>query len=447
MEKMSHLQPMNFGALCSAFQSTLPDLIWNPRHLFDSGLNSPTQEYIVFLLFSLLYTDKELETLEDISELGVTGKDASYYFHQKRRINRAIRNRALEESTDRIQKNIELRILSRLDLAHKDRLLRAIQQLVAQFPEDQDRMDLRDYLGLSLDTVGENSSLLSRFLAKCVRCCLLLPNTPAERNKLRVLNRPPKIGEKNDPYRLVSRDIGSSAVMIQVQDVSGYLSPRTFFAFDLACRYIMQKCLIIQQISYGGAAIQIHVSHFPVKGYQLRRLKKSEISQAVTFVRKHENEFLRKRSWGTRRLSEMVENGLQLGKWQAWGYFDPGGCLISFLDHKCRKDTSIELGVMLVDPDYRGDHLASSLLFFFELMYAHCRLFGGTYLENRPMINTFKTANFTRILYFDPATGEKVSQIKERIDPKHPDNLAYDTYSVYFYAESLLVRAFRMKQR
>ena len=58
MEKMSHLQPMNFGALGSAFQSTLPDLIWNPRHLFDSGLNSPTQEYIVFLLFSLLYTDK-----------------------------------------------------------------------------------------------------------------------------------------------------------------------------------------------------------------------------------------------------------------------------------------------------------------------------------------------------------------------------------------------------
>ena len=117
MEKMSHLQPMNFGALCSAFQSTLPDLIWNPRHLFDSGLNSPTQEYIVFLLFSLLYTDKELETLEDISELGRTGKDASHYFHQKRRINRTIRNSSLEERTDRIQTNQKLRRFLRLALA------------------------------------------------------------------------------------------------------------------------------------------------------------------------------------------------------------------------------------------------------------------------------------------------------------------------------------------
>ena len=74
-----------------------------------------------------------------------------------------------------------------------------------------------------------------------------------------------------------------------------------------------------------------------------------------------------------------------------------------------------------------------------QLKYAHCRLFGGTYEENNAMHQTFSTTDFVRILYNDH--GEKIDKIKERINPECPDE-AFDTYSIYFFSESLLTRAF-----
>lgn len=58
----------------------------------------------------------------------------------------------------------------------------------------------------------------------------------------------------------------------------------------------------------------------------------------------------------------MIQNGLDTGKWSAYGYFD-GGNLIAYLDNKLRIDGSVELGALLTEPKYRRYHLASTALF------------------------------------------------------------------------------------
>ena len=101
------------------------------------------------------------------------------------------------------------------------------------------------------------------------------------------------------------------------------------------------------------------------------------------------------------------------------------------------------MGVLLTDPAYRGTQLASSLIYFFQLLFPHNRIFGGTYVENSSMRNTFSSTNFTQIQYYDSRLSKRTSTVKERIDPAHPDDTNYDTDSVYYFAESLLVRAYR----
>lgn len=139
----------------------------------------------------------------------------------------------------------------------------------------------------------------------------------------------------------------------------------------------------------------------------------------------------------------MAFNGLTSKKWNAYGYFDPEGNLIAYLDAKIRLDGSVELGILLIDSKCRGMGLASSLMFFFEIMFAPCRVFGGTYESNKKMRKTFLTTNFVQILYYNSETNEKTKMIKERINEEYPEDREMDGYSVYYFSESLLTRLFK----
>lgn len=89
--------------------------------------------------------------------------------------------------------------------------------------------------------------------------------------------------------------------------------------------------------------------------------------------------------------------------------------------------------------------MATSLIYFFKILYPYSRLFGGTYEENKSMRRTFDTTGFTGILYYDQQADKMTKKIAERIDPVHPTDKTKDTNSVYYFSESMMIMAFRAK--
>ena len=206
---------------------------------------------------------------------------------------------------------------------------------------------------------------------------------------------------------------------------------------------IRRQSLIIKSVNYSTGVIQVNYDRFPKSGYTLRRLKAKDADIARNFIREHETEFHAKRGWNGRLLSDMASNGLLIEKWVAYGYFDPAENIIAYLDAKLRVDGGVELGIALTDNQYRGMQLASSLIYFFKLLFPYSRLFGGTYEENRSMRRTFNATGFIQILYYNRQTGNTTSMIRERIDPEHLEDESRDTNSVYYFSESPMTGVFR----
>lgn len=432
---------LNFGNTCQVFQRVLSDRMRDADCLNERREEKKySQNKIVELLLGLMYTDVEIGKVEDFM-IKYALKDISNLFNNKRRLSREVCQYAQQNITDIIKKNIENRILKQLNDTQKEMLLVEMKKLVEKLPKDKDYMGLRDYLGITFQTEEENR-FFSSFLAKCIRFSLLMPNTPGERVKWSRINECPNVSRKDDPYRLVSNDQGSKAVIIQLIDHSGYSQMKTFHNFEAVVSTILQRNLIINNVEFLNGQIHVYYDRFSKQGYKLRMLKKKDFAGAREFVEKYEFEFCRKRCWGDNRLSNMVFIGLTSEIWTAYGYYSPENHLISYLDVKERIDGGIELGVMLTDKAYRGMYLATSLVFFFRLMFAYCRLFGGTYYKNFAMKRTFHCAGFSRIQYYDHNTGQKTHMIKERVNPEHPEDEEFDEYSVYYFAESVINKAY-----
>lgn len=439
------MYPLNLGSFCQALDIALPDRVWK----LSAGSTakgdedkSPNHRDIVTAVLLLPYNDEALDKLDQaISE--VSDRDASKYFNNQGRVKKQIRAYARSVGLDVIQNNLEARILRNVSRQRQQLLLEDVKALVRKLPQDEDRTGLRDYLGLSHSGTENYSPLYSRFMAKCAQFCLFMPNTPGERANWGWPNQAPDAGRRGDPYRLVSDDFGSSAITVRFQDVRGFQNPKDYHCFDSLTERIRRQSLIIKSVNYSTGVIQVNYDRFPESGYTLRRLKAKDADTARNFIREHETEFHAKRGWNGRLLSDMASNGLLIEKWTAYGYFDPAENIIAYLDAKLRVDGGVELGIALTDNQYRGMQLASSLIYFFKLLFPYSKLFGGTYEENRSMRRTFNATGFIQILYYNRQTGNTTSMIRERIDPEHPEDESRDTNSVYYFSESPMTEVFR----
>lgn len=436
---------LNFGAFCSALEDIQPQALWKPylnSKIIEENNHSIIQPDIVTAVMLLPYNDKDLDELdEEISE--ISGPYANKCVRNKSKVKDEIRRYTRTISLDKLQCNIESRIIHYLTKQQQAQLLEALKELVRQLPSDSDPTGLKIYLDLYYSYNGDNLRY-SNFLAKCVQFCLLMPNTHGERPKQAWFNKSSIAGEL-DPYRLVSNDIGSTAISVSLFDIGKFQAPKEFHCFDKLIQEILNQCLIIKNIDCSSGVIRVISDQFPKGGYMLRRLEKTDADMAQQFIRCHEQEFRQKRSWDGVPLSSMAYEGLWSGIWTAYGYFSPDGKLISYLDAKLRIDGGVELGIALTDPQFRGMQLATSLIYFFRLLYAHGRLFGGTYEENKSMRRTFDTTGFTGIMYYNPQTDKITKKIAERIDLMHPEDKSRDTNSVYYFAESLMTLAFCAK--
>lgn len=436
---------LNFGAFCSALEDIQPQTLWKPYlndRIIEGRNNSIVQPDIVTAVMLLPYSDKDLDELdEEISE--IPGPYANRCVRNKSKVKDEIRKYTRTVGLDKLQHNIESRIIHYLTKQQQAQLLEALKALVRQLPLNEDPTGLKVYLDLYYSDNGDNLRY-GNFLAKCVQFCLLMPNTPGETAKLAWFNKGSIAGER-DPYRLVSDDVGSTAISVSLFDIREFQEPKEYHCFDKLIQRIINQCLIIKNIDCSSGAIHVISDRFPKNGYILRRLEKTDADMAQQFIRCHEEEFRQKRSWDGVPLSTMAYEGLEAEIWTAYGYFSPDGKLISYLDAKLRIDGGVELGIALTDPQFRGMQLATSLIYFFRLLYAHWRLFGGTYEENRSMRRTFDTTGFTGIMYYDRKTDKITKKIAERIDLMYPEDKSKDTNSVYYFAESLMTLAFYAK--
>ena len=419
--------PVNFSAVCNIFSSVLGAEI--------------SQLDIIELLFSLAYPADDQDHRE--SWLALSASTVCKYFNNQHGVDKEVKSVVRENITDSIQNNFERRVYLHMTPDQKQLLLLQFQELVNRLQPDDDPMNLHSYLGVGVPAEGENWGVYTRFIAKCIRFAMLLPNTQSAKIQWGIFNDAPSVSRKSDPYRLVYQDPGSSVVTIKLIDETKYGRIQRFHSFELLAESILRKNLILRRISCETGTILVRYAQFSQEGFQFRRLRKSDFPAAREFIRLHSDEFKKKRSWRGRELYDMVYNGLNTGMWTAYGYFDPDGKMIAYLDAKYRQDGGIELGALLTDPVYRGTQLASSLMYFFQLLFPNNRIFGGTYVENTSMRNTFSTTSFTQIQYYDSRLSKRTSTIKERIDPRHPNDTNYDTDSVYYFAESLVVRAYR----
>ena len=436
---------LNFGAFCSVLEDIQPQAIWKPYvndRILEGKNSSVIQPDIVTAVMLLPYSDKELEEL-DYETFEISGPYANRCVHNKSKVRGKIQKYVRTVGLDKLQHNIESRIIRYLTKQQQAQLLEALKTLVRQLPLNEDPTGLKIYLGLYYLDNGDNLRYIN-FLAKCVQFCLLMPNTPGETAKKSVFDKGPVAGE-SDPYRLVSDDVGSTAISVSLFDIREFQAPKEYHCFDKLIQQIISQCLIIKNIDCSSGAIHVISDRFPKNGYILRRLEKTDAGMVQQFIQCYEEEFRQKRSWDGVPLSAMAYEGLWNEIWTAYGYFSPDGKLISYLDAKLRIDSGVELGIALTDPRFRGMQLATSLINFFRLLYSHCRLFGGTYEENRSMRRTFNTTGFTEIMYYDKITDKRTKKIAERIDPMHPEDKSKDTNSVYYFAESLMTLAFYAK--
>ena len=444
--------PLNFGSFCAVIQDIVPKGTW---WFYEMGEQNKRQKLskhdTVMIVFSLVYSEGELEHLDE-DVLGISDKDGHSYFNNERRVSNKKFCKHIEEKkivlTDVIEKNFRERIWCKIDAELRANLVMQLRELVNRHQSDEDPMNLRGYIGAENYIEGENDRLCCRFVAKCLKFCLFAPNTQGETVKWDVLNEVPYAYRKGDPYRLVSGDDGSTVVKWVFIDNRRYRKKREYYDYNLLTQTILRENLILTNVTCGANVIEVHYQRFEDSRYQLRRLKgKKDAEKARDFIREHESEFQRKRSWRGRKLSDMAWDGLITNKWNAYGYFDPQGKLIAYLDVKIRIDGSAELGILLVDTACRQMGLASSLMIFYEIMFAPCRIFGGTYETNKKMRNTFLATGFVQIWYYNSETKERVPMLKERINEDYPDDPEMDGNSVYFCAESLITRLFRVTKQ
>lgn len=200
-----------------------------------------------------------------------------------------------------------------------------------------------------------------------------------------------------------------------------------FHHFESCLNFIMSNGFLILDIKVTITTIRIIVYK---TNYILKRIQKC--SDAVKLLKPYVDEFKPKFSWKGLNIADMGEHGFNTGIWIAYGYYDADR-LIAVCDYKIRLDQDIEVGIMCVDKDYRGEELAKSLLYFFRLKFFSSRLFSGTYNGNDNMIRAFIGTGFTPVIFHNVEDENVINGTNIIYDRVNKEKF----YSVYYTANPL----------
>lgn len=434
---------LNLGNLCELFRQLRPQNIWAPpksqKESWTKKSGSATQADILTLIYSMVWE----RTLPG----RVNVKHASNIFNHKESAANFVQDQALHCDTSCIQDNFKRHFFDDLSVMDRRKLVQSLQELVMESDLGSDQLNLEWYLGYDYVKDDRTDLLTCQFAANCIRVALVSSNKEGTYKGSEVLRHLPENVEHYDPYSRDYHKANSTALQFRLIEVNGPGQEReaaVYHSHERMLEHILKHGVIITGICCEHGLIRLYCQAGQTQRFTLRRLEEADAERAVAFVDRHLNEFRPKKSWGKpmesgrqRTLTDMVREGLK-GKWTAYAYFDEKGEIAAYLDYKMRSNAEIELGVQLTETAYRKKKLATGLVNFYRFKFMNNCLFVSTFEENAAMRKVLKENGFRENYFYDPKSKLAINLVRERINPRDPENEKLWTNSVYYFANKLL---------
>lgn len=429
---------LNFGNLCHVFDEVTNGLLWVPDLLGDKGgkiKSGIKHENVVDTLYSLVLSDDDLSVLGT----GTTPSTASKLWTHKCDVQDYIRKRALQndKAVELICKNFEKRIFINLNDHQRHNLLTGLQKLIIATPDGQIPQMFREHISLYYSK--ETYEICCKAIAECIYLCFVTTNNIKCVPTVTALSRKPYDYYSYDPYSFDGQYSRSGAVqMILREDIPGIESILyQGYSFERCTEYILEHSIIIKKIDCSLGLIDMVCVPLSENPYILKRVESNDYSQVKHLIDLYRDEF-RTKIWWDEDLTEMVYHGLDTEIWTGYAYYTVDGFIAAYLDYKIRSDSNIELGTEITIPKYRRKSLATGLINLFRFRFMNSCFFSGTFEENVGMRRVFEKTGFKEHLFCDEDGKETSNRIRERYNPKFPNDTTKLTNSVYYYASSLL---------
>lgn len=429
---------LNFGNLCRVFTIVTNKAIWVPGLYGEKGGKrkpNATKGEIVDAICSLILPDENLDMLGN----GTTPPTATKLWSHQCDVQSYIRGQALQndEAVDLIRKNFEKRIFTYLSDDQRHNLLVELQKLILATPDGQIPEALKEHIALCYDK--KTSEMCCKAIAECIYWCFVTTNKIECVPTVAALSRKPYDCYSYDPHSFSGQYSRSGAVqMILREDIPG--TENILYKghnFERCTEYILEHNIIIKKIDCSLGTIDMVCVPLGDNPYQLKRVEANDYNQVKHFINLYKDEFRTKISWDE-ELSKMVHHGLDTEIWTGYAYYTADGFIAAYLDYKIRSDSNIELGTEITIPNYRRKSLATGLINLFRFRFMNSCLFSGTFEENVGMRRVFEKTGFKEHLFCDEDGKETSNRIRERYNPKFPNDTTKLTNSVYYYANSLL---------
>lgn len=423
MKKRQHLTFGSLSRLCLKYCS---EVILTPVYDEDSKKTIDkekikTQFNVMSNIFTVIFGTNEIYFTAP-QDKGYRNK----LLHEKISIPDYLSN--LELPVEKSKKMIDKYIVPYIE--YKEYFLKDLSKIINNMTESVEKYALNSYFIDGIETIVNQPDKISNIFLACLQIALKIENNCSKNEKEDQFF---DLGI-DDPHGRDEKTSLSSAVQIQV--TIGEEETHTFYDFRRCVDFIVKKNLKIVFVNCIYPKIFVDTELLE-NSLTIRRVEEEDYLKVYELIKRYNSEFKPKVSWKGRTLYDMALNGLQSQKWSGWGYFDENGEIVGYVDEKIRTDAAIEIGIEVVDPKYRKQHLASSLLFLLKLENPNSIFYAGTFEENDSMIATFVSTGYVPNRISFTVDGKKTHRLKERISVEHKDDYKYYTYSVYYKAESL----------
>lgn len=427
---------LNFGSLCIALREIANGCLWVPDCFGTGGkrLVRVKQSQVVDTVYSLLLTDEE----RAVSWVPTSERDASMVVRNLHSIRPELWELALQKDRPKIiYQNFEKHIYAYFDDRQRHNFLVQLEQLVDAIPDDRDSYNLKANFPMRYDK--DNREIYCKVATECIHWCFIVPNDQKSIPSNIAFSRKPYDILSYDPYNRGRQYSKSGAIRMVIREDHDDLKNVLFdgYNFEQCLEYILAHNLVIKKIDCSLSFIDMVCVPCAENPYYLKRVGPEDYTRVRNFIFLHEHEY-RTKKWWKDWLSNMVYNGLMLGKWTGYAYYNEHNDLVSYLDYKIRTDGDFELGTQLTVTPCRGHYLATGLINFMRFKFMNSCFFTGTYEENQNMKHIFEKAGFTEHLFYDPETDSVSNRIKERINLNFPDDDSKMTNSIYYNANSIL---------
>lgn len=306
---------LNLGGICQVLRIATVrggDNLWVPLDkagLCNKVVLNPDQQQYVEAVCALLYKDEELNM-----SLRVLPSNASRIMNNNAHVPSYIHER-IDRNPD-IQKTISLmfekRMLNHFSCEQRDLFWQLLRELIFRLKPGSTVSYLSSYVSVDYPE-GQQKGVKEYCdaVAATILAGLRQENMKADPVPLPAWRYKPQDIYHDDPYALSTEHSISTALSMKMIEDAPSGDTKEEFNYERVIEFIEENSAIISKIDCKVGEIKIFYRVGP-DGYKLRRLDEADYQRASDFVYNHLSEFLPKKSWRGRRLSDLVLEGLKI---------------------------------------------------------------------------------------------------------------------------------------